>query len=274
MTTVGNYRLGGDQARSQLLQAGTEASKNLPPGWRVEAFSGQRGKGAAPHISGSAIDFRLIDPSGKEVANYQDPTTYSIYEKFAQDSHLALQKINPELARRHRWGGYFSGAIGPGGKYGAMDEMHQDLLGDRVGMAAGSWEKGIDPQWKKNWHVTDASQGIASRAKEREEQIAQTAKEEDRGGGTFASGDYKRVRTTIDSDSAMQKQMRKQGEAGLSGKLTAEVTAPPGTKVTVVGTKGFQKTETTRRFTGNAAKIVHPTEHKVPEMQHTAGGPT
>jgi hypothetical protein len=171
LTTVGNYRLGGDQRRADLLKAGEAASKNLPPGWKVEAYSGQRdGPGQGPHAHSGAIDFRLIPP-GKTFeqmkgADYQSPENFAVYEKFAQDTHLSLQKINPELAQQHRWGGYFSGPIGAGGKYGAMDLMHQDFAGGNARMAAGQWETGLHPAWQRAWGVGEHSSGIAERAKD------------------------------------------------------------------------------------------------------------
>jgi hypothetical protein len=163
LKTVGNYQLGGDQRRAALIQAAGEASKNLPPGWRIEAYSGQRNQG--PHSSGGAVDFRLIDPQGHSLPNYQDPKYYGIYEKFAQDTHLVLQKTNPELAAQHRWGGYFSGGLGPGGTYGAMDLMHQDFAGGDSRMAAGQWKTGLHSEWARRWGVTESSSGIADRAR-------------------------------------------------------------------------------------------------------------
>jgi hypothetical protein len=171
LTTVGNYRLGGDPRRSQLVQAATEASKNLPEGWRVEAYSGQRdGARQGPHAHAGAIDFRLIDPSGKEIPNYKNPENFRVYERFAQDTHFALQKINPGLAAQHRWGGYFSGSIAPdsaGGKYGAMDLMHQDFDGGDGRMAAGQWKTGLNPEWRQRWGVNE-SVGLSKRLEELE----------------------------------------------------------------------------------------------------------
>jgi hypothetical protein len=170
LSTVGNYRLGGDQRRADLLKAGAAASRNLPPGWKVEAYSGQRdGPNQGPHAHSGAIDFRLIPP-GKTFeqmkgADYQSPENFAVYEKFAQDTHLSLQKINPELAQQHRWGGYFSGPIGAGGKYGAMDLMHQDFAGGNSRMAAGQWETGLHPGWQRAWGVGEHSSGIAERAR-------------------------------------------------------------------------------------------------------------
>src|SRR5262249_14826951 len=102
LTSVGNYRLGCDERRATLIQTAAEASKSLPPGWRVEAFSGQRGSGAPPHQTQAAVDFRLIDPQGRAVPDYQSPQHFAVYERFAQNTHLALEKLDPELAKQHR----------------------------------------------------------------------------------------------------------------------------------------------------------------------------
>jgi hypothetical protein len=88
-----------------------------------------------------------------------------MYERFAQNTHLALEKINPALAKEHRWGGYFSGPIGSGGKYGAMDTMHQDFGGGAGRMGAGNFETGISPEWKKRWGVTETA-GTINTARE------------------------------------------------------------------------------------------------------------
>ena len=168
LTTVGNYRLGGDPRRQALIDAATEASRNLPAGWRVEAYSGQRdGSGQGPHAYSGAVDFRLIDPQGHMVENYQHPENFAVYEKFAQDTHAILQRTNPALAAQHRWGGYFSGPIGPSGTYGAMDLMHQDFAGGDSRMAAGQWATGLYPGWRDRWGVGEHSPGISAREQER-----------------------------------------------------------------------------------------------------------
>jgi hypothetical protein len=60
-----------------------------------------------------------------------------------------MTEINPKLAAGHRWGGYFGGKQGKGGEYGANDLMHQDFGGNYgIGMAAGSWEKGLTKQYR------------------------------------------------------------------------------------------------------------------------------
>lgn len=184
LTTVGNYTSGRDPRRDVLIAAATEASKNLPPGYKIEAYSGQRsGADQGPHRTSGAIDFRIVGPDGKALPNYQDPKTFSTYEKFAQDTHIALEKLNPQLAALHRWGGYFSGNIGKYGKYGAMDEMHQDFAGGDARMAAGQWSTGVN-KWGQRWGVRDSSPGLAARRKELDRMAAEEAKRKIEGNAT------------------------------------------------------------------------------------------
>jgi hypothetical protein len=138
--TVGNYQLGGDSRRQVLIDAAREASKHLPEGYRVEAYSGQRPvgrQGGAAHTTGAAVDFRIIGPDGKMIPNYQSPENYRMYETLHQDIRSVLQEKNPQLAGQYRWGGYF--LHGPGG-YGVADLMHGDFA--HSGMAAGGWGTG------------------------------------------------------------------------------------------------------------------------------------
>jgi hypothetical protein len=151
---IGNAASNG--ANKDLIKAATEASKHLPEGWRVEAFSGFRKGSHGLHGTNDAVDFAIYDDKGKRLSNYQNPQTFRIYEKFSQDSHKALSTINPELAKLHRWGGYFGGELG--GTYGAADLMHQDFGGKRfginqrtgesLGMAAGSWQGGLTQKYR------------------------------------------------------------------------------------------------------------------------------
>jgi hypothetical protein len=78
-----------------------------------------------------------------------------------------------------------------------------------------------------------------------------------------------KVRTTLDTSHA--EKVAQESEA--AGKLKAEVIAPPGTKVTIVGKGAFKDTEVHRRFSPAAVQIAHGVERKDP-VQHTAGGPT
>lgn len=215
LTSVGNYRLGSDRRRQVLVDAASEASKNLPEGWRVEAFSGERtGAGQGPHASGAAIDFRLIDPSGKAMKDYQAPENFAIYEKFAQDSHAALIKSNPALAAQHRWGGYFSGGLGPGGTYGAMDLMHQDFAGGDARMAAGQWATGLHAGWQRAWGVGERSSGFDSHMADR---------------------------AALDRSA-----LSKPTEISSTGKLDVAVSAPAGTKVAYHGQNLLKQTSMQR----------------------------
>lgn len=123
-----------------------EATKSLPEGYRSEVISGFRPGDSRFHGQGLATDIAIYDKSGQKLGNYQDPSTFRTYEKFAQAAREAQMKMHPELAKDFRWGGYFGG---PPGKYGAMDTMHFDLGGRRVGMGGGSWERGLTEEQKR-----------------------------------------------------------------------------------------------------------------------------
>jgi hypothetical protein len=201
----------------------------------------------------------LIDPQGRNVPDYQDPKSFGTYEKFAQDSHLALQKINPQLAQQHRWGGYFSGAIGKGGVYGAMDLMHQDVAGGNARMAAGQWETGLSPQWRRAWGVTDANAGIGSRASElasAPQTVAVAA-----GGGDSVFG-RPPSQATINAAAENRQAINMRAAEGLrrlrtQGKLSVDVTAPKGTTVQA-GSGGLWKHVEVHRRTTQARAAAAP----------------
>ena len=135
----GNYKSGVDPRLTDILN--TAATKF--PGYGVSAISGLRPGDSRFHGQGLATDVQLTDlASGKVMSNYQDASTFSLYERFAQQARQVQLDKYPELTDRFRWGGYFSGAPG---KYGALDEMHFDLGGNKVGMAGGSWANGLTP---------------------------------------------------------------------------------------------------------------------------------
>ncbi|RVH92131.1 hypothetical protein [Sinorhizobium meliloti] len=134
---VGNFRPGVDPRLMHILEVAAEQT----PEYRVEAFSGYRAGDKRFHGKGMAADFRLVNPAtGKDLPNYQDASSFRAYEKFAQTVRRVQMELYPELAKQLRWGGYFSGKLG---KYGAMDLMHVDLGGAKVGMGGGSWENGL-----------------------------------------------------------------------------------------------------------------------------------
>ena len=117
-------------------------------GMTVEAFSGYRPGDPRFHGKGMATDVSIFDENGKKISNYQDPTTFGKYQQFAHAAREIQQRDYPNLDNSFRWGGYFSGGAG---KYGAMDLMHFDLGGDKIGMGGGSWEKGLNNQQAKTW---------------------------------------------------------------------------------------------------------------------------
>jgi hypothetical protein len=149
MSPGGRFNAQGVDPR--LLNNITEATRGLPQGWHAQLESGFRNNDPRQHGKGAAVDVALYNEKGERLANYQDPTTFRAYEKFAQDFRAAQQHNNPELDKATRWGGYFSGkAVQPGQKYdaehpyGAVDLMHFDLGGrEGLGMLGGSWEGGM-----------------------------------------------------------------------------------------------------------------------------------
>ncbi|MER8817168.1 phage tail length tape measure family protein [Mesorhizobium sp. M0965] len=135
---VGNFKSGVDARLMDILDS---AAKRFG-GYQVDAISGLRLGDPRFHGQGLATDVRLTDLlTGKKLGNYQDPSTFATYEKFAQTARQVQMEKYPELTDRFRWGGYFGGQRG---KYGAMDEMHFDLGGGRLGMAGGSWRNGLN----------------------------------------------------------------------------------------------------------------------------------
>ena len=149
MSPGGKFNAQGVDQR--LISNLTEATRGLPQGWHAQFESGFRQNDKRQHGRGAAVDVALYNEKGERLANYQDPTTFRAYEKFAQDFRAAQQHNNPELNSATRWGGYFSGkAVQPGQKYdaehpyGAVDLMHFDLGGRQgLGMLGGSWEGGM-----------------------------------------------------------------------------------------------------------------------------------
>lgn len=144
----------GDPRLQDILN---DASKYLPEGYTVQLYSGYRPGDSRFHGKGMAADVRIVDPQGNIISNYQDPKNFRIYEQFAQAARKVQHEKHPDLEGAFRWGGYFSGGAG---KYGAMDLMHFDLGGHSVGMAGGSWEKGLTEQQKSIWGGTPVSQGM------------------------------------------------------------------------------------------------------------------
>lgn len=138
-----------DHVDPKLAEVIREASRQFP-GYDVKIKSGYRPGDKRQHGKGKAIDVTLVDQkTGKAVPDYQNAKSFGLYEKFAQTVRQVQQTIAPELSNKLRWGGYFSGGKG---KYGALDLMHFDLAG-HIGMAGGSWEKGLNAAQRSIWGI-------------------------------------------------------------------------------------------------------------------------
>lgn len=139
-----------DRVNPKLVEVIRAAAKQFP-GYDVKFKSGYRPGDKRQHGKGKAVDVTLIDKTtGKAVPDYQNAKSFGLYEKFAQTVRSVQQQIAPEITPDLRWGGYFSGKPG---KYGALDLMHFDLAGRKIGMAGGSWEKGLSKEQSKIWGI-------------------------------------------------------------------------------------------------------------------------
>lgn len=158
---VGNFvARGADKVDPRLVDILNRAAEAT--GMEVQAYSGFRPGDKRQHGKGHATDVRIIGPDGKELPNYQTPESFSAYETLAQAARAIQQKDYPDLDKAFRWGGYFSGDKG---KYGAMDLMHFDLGGsDGLGMAGGSWDKGLTKEQASIWGLNPGIQGAGSSA--------------------------------------------------------------------------------------------------------------
>jgi hypothetical protein len=159
-TPTGNFvARGADKVNPALVAILQEAADRT--GMKVQAYSGYRPGDPRFHGKGKATDVRIIGEDGKEIPNYQSAEGFGAYEKLAQTARKIQMEKYPELADQFRWGGYFSGGKG---KYGAMDLMHFDLGGgDGLGMAGGSWDKGLTPQQASLYGIksTGPAQAVA-----------------------------------------------------------------------------------------------------------------
>jgi hypothetical protein len=171
LSMVGNYKSGVDARLTDILNKAALAS----PQFKVDAISGFRAGDPRFHGQGIATDVSLTDlMSGRKLGNYQDAASFRSYEQFAQSARAVQMRDYPELADKFRWGGYFSGGKG---KYGAVDNMHFDLAGNKVGMGGGSWEGGLNSAQRSLWPGAE-SKGIddtASKALEKLATAGQTA---------------------------------------------------------------------------------------------------
>jgi hypothetical protein len=180
LTFGGNYRGGTDARLTDILN--TAALRT--PGFGVQAISGYRPGDPRFHGQKLATDVQLTDlASGKMLGNYQDASSFRAYERFAQTARQVQMEKYPELADQFRWGGYFKGGKG---KYGAVDTMHFDLAGNKVGMGGGSWAGGLNSQQAALWPgiqsagMTDAAKAVSK--------LAASSTEATKGLGQFGTG--------------------------------------------------------------------------------------
>lgn len=157
LSFVGNYKGAGvDPRLTDILNLAAQQT----PGFKVDAISGYRAGDPRFHGKGMATDVQLTDlASGKLLGNYQDASSFSAYEKFAQTARQIQMAKYPELADQFRWGGYFGGGKG---KYGALDTMHFDVAGK--GMAGGSWDTGLTSAQKALWPGIESQGNAATKA--------------------------------------------------------------------------------------------------------------
>lgn len=151
--TAGNYRAGVDPRLTDILEKAA-----VEGGFNVKAISGLRPGDPRFHGKGMATDVSLFDTAGKALPNYQNGAAFASYEKFSQTARMVQMRDYPDLADKFRWGGYFGGSRG---KYGALDTMHFDVGGGKVGMGGGSWAGGLN-QTQRNFFPDAQSTGMAA----------------------------------------------------------------------------------------------------------------
>lgn len=131
------------------------------PGYEVRLKSGFRPGDPRFHGKHKAMDVTLFK-DGKPLKDYQNPATFSDYERFAKTARAVQMAKFPNRADNFRWGGYFSG--GPK-TYGALDLMHFDMGGGPgVGMVGGSWDTGLTPKQAAIWGLQPGGGGITPAA--------------------------------------------------------------------------------------------------------------
>ncbi|TXH82819.1 MAG: hypothetical protein E6Q77_05675 [Rhizobium sp.] len=159
LTFGGNYK--GTNVDPRLTDILNLASQRMP-GFGVQAISGYRAGDPRFHGQGLATDVQLTNlATGKILDNYQNAGTFGSYEQFAQIARQVQMAKYPELANQFRWGGYFSGDAS---KYGALDLMHFDLGGNKVGMGGGSWANGLTSAQASLWPGIQSSGSQAAQA--------------------------------------------------------------------------------------------------------------
>ncbi len=140
-TPLGRFNPNVDQRLRNIID---ETARRT--GTNITLNSGMRPGDRRFHGRGKALDISILGPDGKPMPNYQSAEAFATYEAFAHEARRTQRELYPELNKKFRWGGYFSGGKG---RYGALDLMHFDIGG--AGMGGGSWEGGLTPEQRALW---------------------------------------------------------------------------------------------------------------------------
>lgn len=139
----------------ELVLSVKEASKRLPPGYSMYIFSSYRPVNqlqGSYHGRNEAIDIFIIDENGRAIANIRAPQNFRLYEDFAKEVKAEHDRMFPNRKGFLRWGGYFVSGT-------AQDLMHFDV-GPSGKMAAGSWERGLRPEYAFYGRPGDVGRGM------------------------------------------------------------------------------------------------------------------
>jgi minor tail protein/tail lysozyme len=125
---------GTDPRIKEIVTAAAEA---LPPGYKIAPTSGVRTAGQGQHTHGRAVDWQIIGPDNKPIANRGDDKT-GLYTKLAQAAYGYQEKYHPQLTGKFQWGGQFgTSSRNPN----EPDLMHFDTGGRRGRITRYSREK-------------------------------------------------------------------------------------------------------------------------------------
>ena len=130
----------GVNLNPKLVQVMKAASKDLPPGYRVEMFSGadQRETGTKNHPGGVAMDVKIVGPDGKAIPHTGFGPGLQVYEQLAHSMDVRGKQMFP--GTQWTWGGPW---IGKAAGYG--DRMHYQIY-DPDQMVRGASQPNIKPQ--------------------------------------------------------------------------------------------------------------------------------
>ena len=118
------YRRGNVQVEPWLVDTVRQASRTLPPGYRVDIIStvDPRRSGTRWHPTGRAIDIQIYDDQGRALPNKGGPRLpgYAVYENMAAAAKAYQMQQYPD--RKFTWGGHFDSGV-------PYDRMHFQSTG-------------------------------------------------------------------------------------------------------------------------------------------------